>query len=241
MIRALLVDDEELARSVVRDYLQEHSDVQVIGECSNGYEAVKLVSELKPDILFLDIQMPKLNGLEVLDLIDENPAVIFATAYDEYAIQAFEVNAIDYLLKPFSKERFNKALDAYRNGKNKGVRSTKEAINQVEYQRRIVIKDNHEIVIIPLDELFFIEAYDDYVKIHTAQKKYVKKKTLSSYEKALNPSQFVRVHRSFIINISKLHRIENYEKNSYRAILTNGERVPISRTCYPQLLAVLGL
>lgn len=241
MIKALLIDDEELARSIVLEYLKEHVDVQVVGECSNGYEAVKLVSEMRPDILFLDIQMPKLNGFEVIELIEENPAVIFTTAFDEFALKAFEVNAIDYLLKPFSKERFSKALDAYRNGKNKGLTSAKEAINQLDYQQRIVIKDNQEIAIIPFEDLCFIEAYDDYVKIHTAHKKYVKKKTLSSYEKELNPSLFVRVHRSFIINISKLQRIENYEKNCYRAILTNGDRVPISRNSYPQLLAVLGL
>lgn len=241
MKKVIIVDDEALARSVIADYIKDYTDIEIAAECSNGYEAVKAISDIDPDLIFLDIQMPKLNGFEVLELIDENPPVIFTTAFDEYALKAFDVAAIDYLLKPISKKRFDTAIEKWKAGNFKRSAEAQALITQKEYDSRIVVRDGHTISIIPLDDVLFLEAYDDYVKIHTSEKKFVKKKTLQSYQLALNPSSFFRIHRSYIINISKLNRIENYEKNSYRAILTSGDRLPISRSSYPELIRVLGL
>lgn len=244
-MKAIIIDDEPLARMLVKEYLMQHPNIELLAEAEDGFDGVKKINELKPDVIFLDIQMPKLNGFELLELLQHYPKVIFTTAFDEYALKAFENNAIDYLLKPFSEERFNQALSKLQNN----TVSAEEKINHLssftpkyeEESSRIVIKNGSEIQIIPTKEIDFIEAYDDYVKIYIGEKYQLKKKTLSYYEKVLEDKQFIRIHRSFLLNIAKLTRIESFEKNSYIAILSSGMRVPISRTAYPILKERLGI
>jgi two-component system LytT family response regulator len=243
MKKVIIIDDEPLARSVVKEYLSNREDLELVAECNNGFEGVKAIQEHNPDLIFLDIQMPKINGFEMLELIEENPSVIFTTAFDEYAIKAFDVSAIDYLLKPFSKDRFDIAITKWleSNG-NETKRISNEITNkQPEEQLRIVIKDGANIKIIPTEEVNYIESYDDYVKIHTDEKTYLKHKTMSYYEKALNQSEFVRIHRSYIINLKKLTRIEPFEKNNHRAVLTDGSSLSISRSSYPKVKEALGI
>lgn len=240
-MKALIIDDEPLARSVVKSYLNELGGYEIVGEAGDGFEALKLIQTTQPDILFLDVQMPKLNGFEMLELLDEPPFIIFTTAYDEFAFKAFEVNALDYLLKPFSLERFSAAL-------TKVVRSTPAVIPPIAVelaksnleQARIVVKHGSDIKIIPLEEVQYIEAYDDYVKIHIEDRYHIKKQTMSYYEKNL-PTQFMRIHRSYMLNIDYLNKIESFEKNSYVAILKNGKRIPISRNSYSDVKQRLGI
>jgi len=242
--KVIIIDDEPLARSIVKSFLSKIENIQIVAECSNGFEGAKSIEEHQPDLIFLDIQMPKINGFEMLEIIDENPSVIFTTAFDEYAIKAFDNSAIDYLLKPFTQERFDKAIDKWE--KSTSIESKKEAIEHVvskqpDEQLRIVVKEKNAIKIIPTAEVFYIEAYDDYVKVHTKDNYFLKKKTMNYYEKSLNKNDFIRIHRSFIININQLTKIESYEKNAYRATLTNGSKVPISRNSYSELKNILGL
>lgn len=244
MKKVIIIDDEPLARSIVRSYLSHYSDIEIVEECNNGFEGVKAIDEHLPDLIFLDIQMPKINGFEMLELIDSNPSVIFTTAFDEYALKAFETSAIDYLLKPFTKDRFDQAFQKW--NASKSLSSTTEKINlttnkQPDEKLRIVVKDGGTIHIIPTSSVLYIEAYDDYVKIYTSEKYYLKKKTLTFYEKTLNDKDFLRIHRSFIININFLTRIDSFEKNSYHATLTNQAKIPISRNSYAQLKESLGL
>ena len=247
MIKALLIDDEPLARSIVLEYLKDSSDITIVQECNDGFEGVKAIAQHKPDLIFLDIQMPKINGFEMLELIEEPPAVIFTTAFDEYAIKAFESQAIDYLLKPFSKERFDKAIEKWMQQRNQsGPKSTVEVllsedVRQPEERNRIVVKEGSNIRIIPVHDVQYIEAYDDYVKIFTSKEMFLKKKTMSFYEKNLDASQFVRVHRSYILNLQQLTKIEPMEKETYVALLKSGARVPLSKTGYSKLKGVLGL
>lgn len=244
-MKAIIIDDEPLARMLVKEYLMQHPNIEILAEAEDGFDGVKKINDLKPDVIFLDIQMPKLNGFELLELLQHYPKVIFTTAFDEYALKAFENNAIDYLLKPFSEDRFNQAITKLQNN----TISAEEKINHLssftpkyeEESSRIVIKNGSEIQIIPTKDVDFIEAYDDYVKIYIGEKYQLKKKTLSYYEKVLEDKQFIRIHRSFLLNIAKLTRIESFEKNSYIAILSSGMRVPISRTAYPILKEKLGI
>lgn len=244
MKKVIIIDDEPLARSIVKSFLANHADLELIDECNNGFEGIKAIEKHKPDLIFLDIQMPKINGFEMLELVDEEPGIIFTTAFDEYAIKAFETSAIDYLLKPFTQERFDKAVGKWkqRSATTNVVTSINDtAQKQPDEDLRIVVKDGSEIKIIPTDTLLYIEAYDDYVKIHTKEKYFVKKKTMTYYEKTLNSKDFLRIHRSYIININELTRIESYEKNSYRATLKNNAKIPISRNSYSGLKEILGL
>ncbi|MCE2742486.1 MAG: LytTR family transcriptional regulator DNA-binding domain-containing protein [Fluviicola sp.] len=243
MKTVIIIDDEPLARAIVKEYLKDHEDFEVIAECNDGFEGIKKISELKPDLIFLDVQMPKINGFEMLELIPDEPSVIFTTAFDEYALKAFEASAVDYLLKPFPKDRFDNALSKWKKAeKSSSVSSLNEIDNkQPDEHLRIVIKDGSEIKIIPTTDIHYFEAYDDYVKVYTRDKYHLKKKTMNYFEKALNPNQFVRIHRSYIININELTKIESFEKNSYVAILKSGKRVPISRTAYGPLKESLGI
>jgi two-component system, LytTR family, response regulator len=247
MIKAILIDDEPLARSIVKEYLQTYPEIQIVEECNDGFEGVKNISKHQPDLIFLDIQMPKINGFEMLELIEDAPDVIFTTAFDEYAIKAFESHAIDYLLKPFSKERFDKAIQKWmvQHNRTEGKPNTQTLlendVRQPEERNRIVVKENGNIRIIPVHEVLYIEAYDDYVKIYTAKEMFLKKKTMSFYEQSLDADQFVRVHRSYIIQLSQLTRIEPLEKDTHVALLKNGTRVPLSKTGYVKLKGVLGL
>lgn len=242
MKRALIIDDEPLARAIVKEYLKDVPEIVLAGECGDGFEACKLIAEHQPDLLFLDVQMPKINGFELLELLTDPPAVIFTTAFDEYALKAFEVHALDYLLKPFSKERFKTAIDKAL-AQPETVKKELSAINyaQPDEQYRVVIKDGSEIKIIPTADIHYIEAYDDYVKIHTATGTHLKKKTMAHFEQSLPKQQFIRIHRSYIMNIQQLTRIESFEKNSYVAILKSGARLAISRTAYGDLKQVLGV
>jgi two-component system LytT family response regulator len=248
MIKTILIDDEPLARSITREYLQSYADVEIVQECNDGFEGVKAIAQHKPDLIFLDIQMPKINGFEMLELIDQPPSVIFTTAFDEYAMKAFEAHAIDYLLKPFSKERFDKAIQKWLQHrspntaeKNVPAAVLNEEIRQPEERNRIVVKEGGNIRIIPVHEIQYIEAYDDYVKIYTQKEMFLKKKTMSFYENSLDAAQFVRVHRSYILQLNQLTRIEPLEKDVHVALLKSGNRIPLSKTGYTKLKGILGI
>src|SRR6188768_608940 len=241
MIKVVLIDDEPLARSITREYLQAHTHIEVVQECNDGFEGIKAIAQYKPDLIFLDIQMPKINGFEMLELLEQPPAVIFTTAFDEYAMKAFEAHAIDYLLKPYSKERFDKALQKWSqqrgqpDEKNNPQVLLNEEVRQPEERNRVVVKEGGNIRIIPVHEIQYIEAYDDYVKIFTQKEMFLKKKTMNFYEQSLDASQFVRVHRSYMINLQQLTKIEPLEKETYLALLKSGVKVPLSKSGYSKL------
>lgn len=242
----MIIDDEPLARSVVFEFLMNHPELEVVAQCGDGFEGVKAIQQHKPDLVFLDIQMPKISGFEMLELVDKKPAVIFTTAFDEYAIKAFETDAIDYLLKPYSQERFNNAIEKWYKNLNNQTEQNFNSISEnpnlyVEEKNRIVIKNGSDIRIVPTADIQYIEAFDDYVKIFTKDTYFLKKKTMNFYESVLNPSDFFRTHRSFIINLKELTRIEPMEKNSYVAVLRSGKKVPVSRTSYSKLKEKLGV
>ena len=244
--KVIIIDDEPLARSIVIEYIQNFPDLFVSQVCSNGYEGVKAIQQYKPDLIILDIQMPKINGFEMLELIENPPAVIFATAFDEYAIKAFESHAIDYLLKPFNQERFEKAIKKWREQKSStSEKQTKQLLDDVSLtapqNQRVVIKDGSKIKIIPVHDIFYLEAADDFVKVFTKEGYFLKNKTMSHFEQVLDPTQFVRSHRSYIVNLQQITRIDPYEKDNHVAILRSGAKVPVSRTGYPRLKAILGL
>lgn len=238
-IRAVIVDDEELSRVLVKDYLSAHPDIEIVAECSNGFEAVRVVNDLKPDLLFLDIQMPKLDGFEVLELIGNEVEILFITAFDEYALRAFEVHALDYLLKPFSAERFSEALDRAR---AKLSRPTEAAETDSLVKRdgaglldRVLIRNGPKVHVIGVDQIDYVQAQDDYIAFVVDGKEHLKHQTLGAIEKQLDPTRFIRIHRSSLLNIDRLARIELYSKDSYEAILTDGTRLPISRSGYAKL------
>ena len=244
MIKVIIIDDEPLARSIVREYLEAYSDIQILAECGDGFEGVKAITAHEPDLIFLDIQMPKINGFEMLELLDKMPSVIFTTAFDEYALKAFDIHAIDYLLKPFNKERFDKALTRWRE-LQPPVNNTPallETLSENEQQpQRVVIKLNNKIKIIPFSDIIYIEAAEDYVFIHTAEGRFMKHKTMTFFEQALDKNVYVRCHRSFIVNVQLINRLEVYEKDSHVAILTTGAKVQVSKSGYQRLKSVLGV
>jgi two-component system LytT family response regulator len=249
VIRAVIVDDEELARYLLREYLNQAGGVEVIAECANGFEAVKVIAERKPDLVFLDVQMPKLDGFEVLELIDPSVAVIYVTAYDQYAMRAFDAHAVDYLLKPFSEDRFKKALERARQRLGEPVPVTPR-ISPTELSaaaraperklERIVVKDGAKVHIIPIEKLDYVEAQDDYVALRSEKKNYLKQQTISSVETQLDPKKFVRIHRSYIVNLERIARIEPYTKDSRVAVLTDGTQLPVSRSGHARLKELLG-
>lgn len=254
MIKAIIIDDEPLARLIVNEYLQAFPQVTVVQEAGDGFEGIKAIQQHNPDLLFLDIQMPKINGFEMLELVEDPPAVIFTTAFDEYAIRAFENHAVDYLLKPFSKERFDKALnkwlEQYDNSKTAMIapaeqdntRSLLETAGQSPAQQnRVVVKTGGKIKIIPIEDIHYLEASDDYVKIHTTAGTFLKNKTMGYFEQTMDPTQFVRTHRSYILNIQRITRIDPYEKDGHLCILQSGAQVPVSKSGYVKLKGVLGL
>jgi two-component system LytT family response regulator len=243
-IRTIIVDDEDLARGLVREYLMLHPEIDIVAECSNGFEAVKAVSELFPDLMFLDIQMPKLNGFEVLELIENPPEVIFVTAFDQYALKAFDVHAVDYLLKPYSKERFDEALaHAVAHLDKRQPEKTKEIIAAARPQdqilERILIKEGNKVLVIPVEKIDYIEAQDDYVSFRVEGKSHLKMQRLAELESSLDNKQYVRIHRSYILNIERLSKIELYAKDSRTAILKDGTQLPVSRTGYDKLKELL--
>ena len=274
-IKAIIIDDEPLARMIVLEYLQSHPNIIVLQECNDGFEGIKAIQQHHPDLIFLDIQMPKINGFEMLELVDNPPDVIFTTAFDEYAIKAFEAHAVDYLLKPFSKDRFDKALRKWLNrytdhqaalaaGPNSSSASPvpgssaasapgapasdpaqqallDTAATSPTQQQRVVVKTAGKIKIIPLEDIHYLEASDDYVKIHTHNGAFLKNRTMGYFEQVLDPNRFVRTHRSYIINVQQVTRIDPYEKDSHLCILSSGAQVPVSKAGYVKLKAVLGL
>ena len=241
--RAVIVDDEELARRVLRELLRAHNEVEVVAECPNGFEAVKVVAELKPDLLFLDVQMPKLDGFEVLELIAEGPAVIFVTAYDQYALRAFEAHAVDYLLKPFGADRLKVALERTKERLGGKLPPPAElaaaARPPARYLERIVVKDGSRVHIIPVSKLDYAEAQDDYVALAVEGKKHLKQQTLSNLEKGLDPERFLRIHRSYIVNLDRLGKVEPYGKDTHVVVLTTGTQLPVSRSGYARLREIL--
>jgi two-component system LytT family response regulator len=285
-IKAIIIDDEPLARMIVLEYLQSHSNITVLQECNDGFEGIKAIQQHHPELIFLDIQMPKINGFEMLELVDNPPDVIFTTAFDEYAIRAFEAHAIDYLLKPFSKDRFDKAVRKWLNryadhqaalaaGPHSSSASAPDASNisagsspssagspgsapagspasaqqalldtaaaSPAQQQRIVVKTAGKIKIIPLEDIHYLEASDDYVKIHTHNGAFLKNRTMGYFEQVLDPNRFVRTHRSYIINVQQVTRIDPYEKDSHLCVLSSGAQVPVSKAGYMKLKGVLGL
>jgi len=239
----IIIDDEPLARSIVKEYLSSCAGIELLAECGDGFEGIKAIQQLHPDLIFLDIQMPKINGFEMLELIENPPAVIFTTAFDEFAIKAFELNAVDYLLKPFSKERFIKAVQKYQ--QNQVLPDTRRIIESAAesplQQNRIVVKDGSKIKIIPVGKIHFLEAADDYVKIATEDGIFLKKRTMSFFEKSLSAYHFIRVHRSYIVNTQLITRIDLHEKDSYIILLTTGAKIPVSKAGYLKLKEVLGI
>jgi two-component system LytT family response regulator len=242
--KALIVDDEELARKLLYEMLSSHSEIEIVAECANGMEAVKAAAEHKPDLLFLDVQMPKLTGFDVLELIErEGLAVVFVTAYDQYAMKAFDVHAVDYLLKPYSRERFEAALERAKDQSPKkevdAAQLAAAARPAGQYAERIVVKDGTKVSLIPVAKLDYAEALDDYVSLAGEGKKHLKQQTISGLEMALDPNLFVRIHRSYLVNLERVSRIEPYGKDSKVAILANGVRLPVSRTGYARLKKLL--
>jgi two-component system, LytTR family, response regulator len=242
-IRVVTVDDEELARQVLREFLSLHPEIEIAGECANGFEAVKTVAEMKPDLVFLDIQMPKLDGFEVLDLIGKDAAVVFVTAHDAYAIRAFEVHAIDYLLKPVAKERFEAALERAKERLSGKVSAKTPSASELaaaarpasEYLERIPVRDGTRVFIIPVLKLDYVEAQDDYVALATEGKKHLKQQTITQLEESLDPSRFLRIHRSYIVNLERVVKVEPYSKDSHVAVLMGGAQLPVSRAGYARL------
>ena len=246
-IRTMIVDDEDLARQVLREYLSKHPEIEIVAECANGFEAVKCAAEHEPDLLFLDIQMPKLDGFEVLELIGANRAVIFVTAYDTFAIRAFEVHAVDYLLKPVSADRFKAALTRAEERLSGKTPSPPVAAMELaasarppsQFLDRIPVRDGTSVFIIPVAKLDYAEAQDDYVALVSAGKKHLKQQTISSLEAALDPSRFLRIHRSYIVNLERVLKIEPYGKDTHVAVLAGGVQLPVSRAGHARLRAFL--
>lgn len=249
MKRVLVIDDEPLARMVVLEYLQPYNtQIEVLQECGDGFEGIKAIMQHQPDLIFLDVQMPKINGFEMLELVEQAPQVIFTTAFDEYAIKAFETHAVDYLLKPFSRERFNKAVEKYlaqAPAEKPSVKPTEElletAAQSPAQHERVVVKTGTKVKIIPVQDIEYLAADDDYVSIYTAEGSFLKNKTMSFFEQMLDARQFARVHRSYMVSVSQITRIDPYEKDAHVAILKSGKRIPVSKAGYAKLKQVLGI
>ena len=243
-LRVIVVDDEELARVLLRELLGEHPDIEIIAECGNGFEAVKAVTEKKPDLLLLDVQMPKLDGFDVIELIGGDVPVIFVTAYDQYAIKAFQVHAVDYLLKPFGADRLAEALARARTRLgSREVLPARELVSEARNTRtpleRILIRDRAEVHVIPVSKIDYLESQDDYVSVKVGDKQFLKEQTLSELEQLLDAQRFVRIHRRYLLNIARLARIEQSVTDSRVAILHDGTELPISRGGYARLREML--
>lgn len=240
-LKVIIIDDEKLARDLIKSFLRNYGNIEVAAECENGFEGIKSIAEHKPDLVFLDIQMPKLNGFEMLELIDEDLNIIFSTAYDQYALKAFEVNAVDYLLKPFSRERFDEAvkrvIERIEKSETKLTTPKDLATNFVakdEILKRIVVKKNQKIEIIPVEQILYLEAQDDYVKIVTKDGSSLKQNRMKFFEEHL-PDSFVRIHRSYLVNLNYVKQIELVGKDSHAVLLKDGKQLPVSKNGYAKL------
>ena len=243
-LRIVIVDDEQLARAVVREYAAVDPEIEIVADCANGFEAVKAVADLTPDLVLLDVEMPKLDGFEVLELLGKDQAVVFVTAYDQYALRAFEVHAIDYLLKPFSVERFQEAIERARERiRAKTAIPVDEILRDAKprtgHAERVLIRDGANVHVLPVDKIDYVEAQDDYVAFKSDGKQYLKDQTLAAVEATLDPARFVRIHRSFILNVDRIAKVELYAKDSRMAILRDGTRLPVSRAGYARLSQLL--
>ena len=236
-----MIDDEVLARDLLKNYLAKDERVEIVGECSNGYEGLLAINQLKPDLIFLDIQMPKINGFEMLELLSNPPVIIFSTAYDQYAIKAFEANAVDYLLKPYPLERVTTAL-------NKALEKLNLKVNDGEIQKligshdeetglinRIIVKSGRKIHILPVDSVYYIESQDDFVMIYCREGHFMKQKTMKFFESHLDSQQFVRIHRSYLVNVSQISEIQQYEKESWMVLTKQGAKIKVSKAGYINL------
>jgi two-component system, LytTR family, response regulator len=244
MIKAIIIDDEQPARDIIKHYLSAHNQITVIGEFSDGFSGIKGINELSPNLVFLDIQMPKLTGFEMLELIDDAPYIVFTTAYDHYAIKAFEMNALDYLLKPYSQERFNQAIQKVtermaKTDKPSLKKITEHLAETKETLDRVVVKTGNKIKVIPEDTILYVESQDDYVMIYTSDGKYLKQQTMKYFEQHLDPHHFIRIHRSYIANINAIKQLELYEKNSYLAVLSGGAKLKVSDSGYKSLKSMM--
>jgi len=244
ILRVMIVDDEEPARMGLRHDLGTIDGIEIAGECANGFEAVRRIPEVKPDLVLLDVQMPKLDGFEVLELVGAQVPVVFVTAYDEYALKAFEVHAIDYLLKPVSRDRLAAAIDRVRDRQTAGGRVAPPVLRASARPpgaplERVVVRDGANVHVIPVDKIDFVEAQDDYVGFRTAGKTLLKEQTLGDLETQLDPRRFVRIHRSYLLNIDRLSKVELYAKDSRIALLTDGTKLPVSRSGYQRLQELL--
>ncbi|MBN1767831.1 MAG: response regulator [Prolixibacteraceae bacterium] len=244
-IRTIIIEDELLARNLVKSYLDDNEQIEIIAECENGFDGLKAINDMKPDLILLDVQMPKLTGFEMLELLEYRPEIIFTTAYNQYAIKAFEHHAVDYLLKPFSKERLMESIDRAIE-RIRGNVSSDTPIDKLteepesDFIERVVVKDKSKIHIIPVDHIRYLESLDDYVMIYTKDKRFVKQKTMKFFEKHLNPSEFARIHRSFIVRVDEIAEIQQYEKETHVAILKNDHaKLKISKSGYKNLKNVL--
>ena len=243
-LRTIIIDDEELARNLLQTYLKENPDLEVIGECENGFDGVKMINELKPDLVFLDIQMPKITGFEMLELLEHKPEIIFTTAYDQFALKAFELNAVDYLLKPFAKDRLLAAIEKTV-ARVQSDDSPSERLEKLSnypkegYLDRVVVKDRHKINIITVDVIRYIESLDDYVLIYTTEGRHTKQKTMKYFEDHLNPKDFIRIHRSYIVQVKFIAEIQQYEKESYVVILKDKTKLKVSKAGYKNIKDVL--
>lgn len=245
MIKTLIIDDEPLAAGLVQEYLMDFPQFEVREVCQDGFQGLKAIQQHQPDLIFLDIQMPKITGFELLELLDEPPAVIFTTAFDQYALKAFDSKALDYLLKPFSPERFAQAISRFLEvfGKNQEKEVAVDADMHLlaEKSNRLVVRVKNDIKIIPVAEVSYFEAEDDYIAIHTDEGKFLKKMTMKHLEESLDPGKFARVHRSYSINLQQVTGIEPYERDTYLVKLRKGQKIPVSKTGYARLRQVLGL
>lgn len=250
-LRIIIIEDEEPARELVKAYLKPYENIELVAECENGFDGIKAIQEHQPDLVFLDIQMPKLTGFEMLELLDDTPEIVFTTAYDQFAIKAFELNAVDYLMKPFSKDRFqqalNKAFERIQNQpSHENLKSSLEKLKQSVREKsgpleRIFVKTGSRIDVIPVPDIFYIQAQDDYVELHCSKGKFLKKETMNNFEKQLPEGLFLRVHRSSIINTKHIEKLEKYGKESYVVILKDSTRVIVSKSRVKALKEHLGI
>lgn len=241
-LKAIIIEDEMPARELLKHYLKDNDNIEIIAECIDGFSGLKTISEMKPDLVFLDIQMPKLTGFEMLEILEERPEIIFTTAYDQFAIKAFELNAVDYLLKPFHKERLTKAINKAVEKIDLGDRAQLSSNQMLPKMpdlpsplSRIVVRKASSINIIPIEQIRYIEAQDDYVMIYHSTGKSLKQQTMKFYEENLSKAEFVRIHRSYIVKVKEINKIEPYGKDNHIAILHSGNKLPVSRTGYKQL------
>ncbi len=243
-IRTIIIEDEELARNLLRSYLKDHPDIEIIAECENGFDGVKAINEMKPDLVFLDIQMPKITGFEMLELLDFRPEIIFTTAYDQFALKAFEFNAVDYLLKPFSKDRLLSAVEKV-SARIQSGEKLEDGLDRIsgvpkgDYLDRVVVKDRNKINIITVDVIRYIESLDDYVMIYTTDGRHMKQKTMKFFEDHLDPNDFIRIHRSYIVQVKFIAEIQQYEKESYVVILKDKTKLKVSKSGYKNIKDVL--